>query len=307
MRLVNQVGSALLWTGLGVCVAFAAAGCRSTGRAPSEQYRHKRTRELVAFVRSAAKLVEQKGDKAFPEFRSKGGKWFREKEGLYVFVLTMGGFEPVNAAFPECEGKNMLWLKDKWGKPLVRDLIAEVSEYGDARDGWTHYQWQRPGETKPTWKTSYVVRATAPSGVDYVVGAGLYDLPMEPEFAVDEVKEAKALIAKKGKAAFPLIRSKTNRFFFKDTYVFVTDVHGIELVNPAFPELEGTDIWDLKDLKGQYPARDYIALAVVQGKGWVSYYFPKPGKTKPSLKYTYVEGVKIDGELYVVGCGIYLD
>ena len=48
--------------------------------------------ELVRFVRSAAALIEQEGETAFPKFREAGGPWFRGDE--YVSEVLPPGSDP---------------------------------------------------------------------------------------------------------------------------------------------------------------------------------------------------------------------
>ena len=92
-----------------------------------------------------------------------------------------------------------------------------------------------------------------------------------------------------------------------ETYVFVNDMNGVELVNPAFPALEGRNIKDIQDSNGKYIEKEIIRVAQEQESGWVDYLWPKPGSTVPSKKHTYVEKVVVNGEPLVVGCGVYLD
>jgi cytochrome c len=76
----------------------------------------------------------------------------------------------VNAAFPELEGKNELELKDVTGKPIVKSFINLLKTKDS---GWVYYMWPKPGQSKPSKKSSYVKRAKL--GKDMVfVGAGFY-------------------------------------------------------------------------------------------------------------------------------------
>ena len=78
------------------------------------------------------------------------------------------------------------------------------------------------------------------------------------------------------------------------------------MVNPAFPGLEGRNIWDIKDVKGNYLVQELIKQALEKEKGWVSYYWPKPdAPQKPVKKSSFVKKVIVDGEVMIVGAGIY--
>jgi len=265
-------------------------------------YEHKETRDLVAFVQAAADAVTSEGEAVFPAFRKKGGKWFHGNR--YIFVWDLKGNRYVYPPDPEHERQNLIALKDIGGKPIGR-MFVDAAE-SKAGHGWVHYRWNRPGETEPVWKSTYIVRSTAPDGKVYLVGSGDYVSLMEKAFLVDEVDAAVALLKKEGKAAFETLRDKKSRFFFHDTYVFVTSASGIELVNPAFPALEGRDILTITDVKEKAIAREYIDLAMKKGEGWVSYYWPRPGAPQlPVKKTTYVKKVVVGGETLIVGAGMY--
>ena len=265
-------------------------------------YDHKETRDLVAFVQAAADAVAKNGEAVFPAFRKKGGKWFHGNR--YVFVWDLKGNRYVYPPDPAHERQNLIGLKDIGGKPIGRMFVDAAKS--KAGKGWVHYQWNRPGETAPVWKSTYIVRSVAPSGKVYLVGSGDYRSVMEKAFLVDEVDAAVALLKKEGKAAFKTLRDKKSRFYFHDIYVFVTSASGIELVNPAFPALEGRNVLTITDVNEKAVAREYIDLAMTKGEGWVSYFWPRPRVPEvPIKKITYVKKVVVEGEPLIVGAGMY--
>jgi len=282
--------------GLGLLLALPA------GAEEKDSYQYQETKDLVALVEEAAAFVRADGEKVFPAFRKEGSRWFQGDS--YVFVWDLQGNRYVYPPDVEHERKNLIGLEDVGGKPIGR-MIVDAARDGDGK-GWVHYRWNRPHESKPTWKSTYVVKSIAPSGKEYLVGSGLYQAPVEKAFVVDAVKAATALIERDGKAAFVTLRDSKSRFFFHDTYIFVTTVTGIELVNPAFPALEGQSIWDDRDIKGKYLVREYTDLALDKGEGWVSYYWPRPDAPQlPVKKNTFVQKAMADGEVVVVGAGLY--
>ena len=119
------------------------------------------------------------------------------------------------------------------------------------------------------------------------------------------VDKAAALIDSKGKSVFPEFRKAGSEWRSDDTYLFVTDMEGRNLVNGAFPKFEGTDTSGLKDAKGKPIVQDQIEVARSKGSGWVDYMWPKPGQTEPSQKWSYVKAVKVDGDPAFVGAGFY--
>jgi signal transduction histidine kinase len=94
---------------------------------------------------------------------------------------------------------------------------------------------------------------------------------------------------------------------FMDTYVFVDTPEGVELVNPAHPSLEGQNIIDLTDLDGKPLAKEYIAAAMDEGSAWVEYSWYKPGDNTPARKEAFVRKVEYQGDVYIVGSGMYRD
>jgi signal transduction histidine kinase len=129
-------------------------------------------------------------------------------------------------------------------------------------------------------------------------------MQMDRAFIEDVVNRAAALIAERGKGAFDQLRDKTGPFVFMDTYVFVETPDGTEMVNPGQPSLEGTNLMDVRDVKGKALVRDYIAAALKEGSAWVEYYWYKPGQNTPSLKQAFVRKVQSGRDTYIVGSGL---
>jgi signal transduction histidine kinase len=286
------------------CLVLLSIACITPALAAQADntYSLKETRQTVALVKAAAGEIHARGEAAFDEFRQANSRWY--KGDRYVFVWDLQGNRYVYPPDPAHEKQNLIGLKDVGGKPIGK-MFVDIASSRDGK-GWVHYQWNRPHDYLPLWKSTYIMRATAPSGKTYLVGSGIYDAGMEKAFLVEEVEAAAALLAQQGRKAFTTLRDKKSRFFFHDTYVFVTSATGIELVNPAFPSLEGRSLWDTTDSTGKYLVRDYIRLALKQGSGWVTYKWPRPGMPHvEATKTTYVKKVIVDGEPLIVGAGMY--
>jgi cytochrome c len=119
------------------------------------------------------------------------------------------------------------------------------------------------------------------------------------------VVKAAALVDKEGKAAFVEFRKKGSEWFHGDTYLFAYDMKANVLLNPAFPQREGTNVSGQKDANGKLLHQAIIHEAETHGAGWVDYMFPKPGQTEPSQKWAYVKKVTIDGVPGLVASGFY--
>jgi len=265
---------------------------------------HQETRNLIDFVTRAANLFEQDGIAACKEFKTPSGPWLLGD--AYIFVLDFEGKTICHPARPSHEGRRLVELRDPDGKPIIELIIRQLA--GGAPDGWVHYLWPRPGQTVLTWKSSYVRRARSPDdGAFYIVGSGLYQMPMEKFFVVDRVEEAAELLADHGTATFATLRDQAGGFLFLDAYVFVMSLEGIERFNPAFPELEGRNVLDIQDREGKYPAREMLKRLENQDAGWVRYYWPRPNEQKPSRKEAFVKKVRVGEEVLIVGAGVYYD
>jgi signal transduction histidine kinase len=259
--------------------------------------------ELMTLVRDGAALLEEKGEKAFPEFRDKGARWFRGE--TYFFVMTMDGTRVFHGTEPEAEGHNEIGLKDVMGKPFIRMMIDAVARPGG--EGWVHYMYPQPNDIFPTWKSAFVKRVTFPSGKQHFIGCGIYNMQMDVAFIEDLVDKAATLVEQQGTGAFAQLRDKAGPFFFMDTYVFVMNPDGTELVNPVLPNMEGRKLIDLRDLKGKAVVKDEIAAAMKEGKAWLDCFWYRPGGNTQAMKRTYVRKVQAGQEVFIVGSGIYVD
>ncbi len=262
------------------------------------------TRTVSALVEDAALLLERQGESAaFSKFKKQDSKWFHGD--AYVFVLDSKGKSLCAPANPDLEGQNLADLTDADGKRIVAAMLAEVA--GDKSAGWVHYQWPKPGDTKPTWKSSYVMQVTDASGRKCIVGSGLYDMKVDQVFLVETVDKAAELIKKEGRRAFDTLRAKSGPFRYQDVYVYVFDRKGIELVNPVSPELEGKNLLDFKDVNGKPVNQDIIRALEIKDRVWMEYMWPRPGETKQSKKRSYIRRIKVGGEDLYLGAGAYID
>jgi signal transduction histidine kinase len=274
---------------------------QAAGATLDRLYEYEDTQALVDLVADAAKLVVAKGEDAFADFRAPAGRWRRGE--TYIFVLDEDGNMLVHAD-SSMEGTNQLELKDITGKPIVRGLLGAAPV--DKPEGWYHYQWPVPSGLLPRWKSSFVRRVVAPSGKSYVVGAGMYDDRMERAFVVDLVTAAVHEIEKKGDAAYALFRDPAGPFIAKDAYIFVINPDGVEVVNPAHPNLEGRQLLDVKDTEGKAFTHELFATIATRGSGWVDYMWPKPGDNVSTRKSAYVTKAALDDKWVLVGSGVYL-
>jgi len=267
--------------------------------AEDAEYQYKETEQLVELVNDATILIEEIGEDAFAEFAVQDSKWRHDDK--YVFAIDPEGMVYAHAS-AALVGTNVIELTDVNGKPFIKWILIEVS--GEDSSGWSHYLWNIPGQDEPTWKSTYVQSAIAPSGKKYIAGCGLYNMKMERAFIVDQVNEAADMIEVEGVSAFDVLRDPKSEFIFNSNYVFVLDEEGTLLVHP---EIEGTNLYDAQDVNGKYFIREILEVGREDGSGWVDYWWSKPGEDKTSSKSSYIRQIEIDGDIFVVGVGVYLE
>jgi hypothetical protein len=126
------------------------------------------------------------------------------------------------------------------------------------------------------------------------------------EECVVKCHEAAALVISKGlEEAVKEIGDPNGPFVWKDSYVFLMDLDGKMLAHPFKPELTKLDHCLLiTDPTGKALFVHFVNLARKVGSGWIEYMWPKPGKSTPSKKLTYIYRVP-DHDLFV-GAGVYV-
>ena len=286
---------------------------------------------IKAKVDKACDLLTKEGKAAFPKFKGKNSEFIFC--GTYIWVHDLQGVVRLEPAIPMMEGMKLIDVKDGHDKRPFFEMNRVAKEKGA---GWVDYWWPKPGEQNPSHKVSYV-KLCKVDGEDLVVGAGIYDLPVnqidklldaqetskelakETEAAaiksdvtkatssmvIEKVNAACALLENEGNAAFPKFKGKNSKFIFAGTYIWVHDLQGVMRMHPIKADLEGKNQLDWKDSHGSLIFVEFNKVAKTKGAGWVDYWWPKPGEQNPSHKVSYVKLCKIDGEDMVVGSGIY--
>ena len=276
-----QAGLAACWGG----VPDLANGIRA--------YAYPASRQTVALVQAAVAAIAQRGEAAIADLYGSAGAAAAGASSLFVLTgqgeplaLPLAASSAAAAALPN------------------RERLLEIAD-SEAGRGWLHDRIANPAAASPLWRSTYVERVLSPKGSRLLVGRSQLDSPIENAFLVQQVQEAAALIARRGRAAFPALRDRQGRFVFREVYIFVLDANGVELVNPLFPALEGRNLIALQDAEGKEVIRDELLLALRNGSGWTAALWPDPRSGKPSRKISYVSRVTTpEGEILVVGAGV---
>ncbi|TCK06545.1 EAL domain-containing protein [Phorcysia thermohydrogeniphila] len=99
---------------------------------------------------------------------------------------------------------------------------------------------------------------------------------------------------------------KGYRFFEGKGYIFIDSVKGPVVLNPLFPELEGKNVWNIKDAKGKLVHREFerTVLYSPNNEGFVTYYWYLPGTKKVDEKISFLKLFKPYN--WIIGGGFYL-
>ena len=88
-------------------------------------------------------------------------------------------------------------------------------------------------------------------------------------------------------------------------YLWINDLRPVMIMHPFKPELEGHDLSSLHDPDGTRIFVEFTRLARQNGGGFLYYFWPRPGQTRPVRKVSYVREFAPWG--WVIGTGIYVD
>ena len=88
-------------------------------------------------------------------------------------------------------------------------------------------------------------------------------------------------------------------------YFWINDMQQRIIIHPISPDLNGKDMTDRKDPNGFAFFNAFVDTVRKDGKGFVTYQWPRPGNDTPIDKVSYVQGFQPWG--WVLGSGIYVD
>jgi cytochrome c len=123
--------------------------------------------EAVAMVKRVEAMFAKDGLEATLKAVSDRSDALFHDRDLYPFIYDMNGTCVAHGARPALIRKNLIVLKDRDGKYLIREIISIAKEPGS---GWINYKWPHPLNNKIEDKTSYVEKM----GADHFVGVGVY-------------------------------------------------------------------------------------------------------------------------------------
>ena len=182
---------------------------------------------------------------------------------------------------PGLDGKDLSDFKDQDGVYLFKEMAKVCKASGE---GMVAYKWPKPGSNEAKLKISYVKLIPE---LGWIIGAG------------DWVEDITAQMKKEALEEVSVMRVG------KTGYFWVNDMHPKMVMHPMKPALDGKDISGLKDTKGKNLFVEMVEVCKKNGRGFVEYYWAKPGKDGEFPKMSYVQLFKPWG--WVIGMGEYID
>ncbi len=88
-------------------------------------------------------------------------------------------------------------------------------------------------------------------------------------------------------------------------YIWINDMHPYMIMHPIKPALDGKDLSNFKDKKGNYLFNNMVKVCKEKGGGMVTYYWPKPGEQEAKLKVSYV--MLIPQLNWIIGTGEWVE
>jgi cytochrome c len=92
-------------------------------------------------------------------------------------------------------------------------------------------------------------------------------------------------------------------FIDKELYVFACSMDNVMLAHPYKSELIGKNVDDFQDVKGDLLFQEFKKVAQNGGRGWVHYWWWRPGEKDAFPKSSFI--MKVPGENLYVGAGYY--
>jgi len=116
-----------------------------------------------------------------------------------------------------------------------------------------------------------------------------------------KLEEAAKYLSEKKEAALPEFNDKNGKWL-QEPYITVVELNGLFLSHPN-PAMVGKNLLHLKDGKGKKFILEGANVANTKGRGWIEYWWNKPGEKEPAHKVSFV--IKVPNTSWFMVSGIY--
>ena len=96
------------------------------------------------------------------------------------------------------------------------------------------------------------------------------------------------------------------RFENGSGYYFITRLDGVEMLFADRPQMEGLNLLNMQDTRGQYVIKDMIEIAKESGEGFYEYHWTKPASEGNDFKkISFIK--RFEPYDWIIGTGLYVD
>lgn len=244
---------------------------------------------------------------------------FLGDESGYFFVESYNGWMVAHATNPATIGEYRMDVQDVNGKYYVRDMVNTILYTGA---GFIEYYFNNPASGQTERKIGFV--KSIPSA-RFFIGSGFYGDPPTVYYTPNEAnlkiaEQATIAMAKGIGGVISNYYTDTNnrvefarqmidhvRFFDDQSgYFFIYDFDCNNVAHAIQKNLQGQNLYDYQDSKGNYVIRELLAVSKTQTAGGTYEYWwnnPVSGQEEPKLAFV----IKIPGINYFIGSGVYLE
>ncbi|MCF8230255.1 MAG: cache domain-containing protein [Bacteroidales bacterium] len=243
-------------------------------------------------------------------------RFFEDQSG-YFFLESFDAWVIAHPTRPEIIGTWRWNAQDIHGKYFVRDIVNTVKYIGY---GFVEYYYENY-ETGQTERKLTFAKAL-PSGEAFIA-AGMYGDPpayyYEPNEANTEIVIQTTNTFAEGiggvfenyytdsltRVEFCRKMIDHVRFFDNQSgYFFMYDFDCVNVAHGTQKDLQGKDLYDYQDSRGNYVIRGLVEIAKNEGEGFYEYWWNNPVTGQEEPKIAWVK--KVPGIDYFIGSGIYL-
>lgn len=123
--------------------------------------------------------------------------------------------------------------------------------------------------------------------------------------SIDEMYQASRRGEISEARAKKLASEQLKKFIYgKNDYFYLSD-YGSKLVSHPDPKLNGADLSNLRDVKGELIVPRVVALAITKGEGYITYWWNRLGEKEPVEKLVYAK--HFPEWKWVLATGVYVD
>lgn len=259
-------------------------------------YSYRKTILVVNIVQKAAEILESKGLDALKKFNNS-----LDYPEFYLYVYGVkDAYCYYHGADSTKIGKSISDQIDYLGKP-IHHLIVNALQDDDNPDNWIHYNWPRPHDIFPTWKSACHKKVTLKNGVEVYVGAGIYGKISESEFIRISVDNAVELINRKDTAAVEIFKSPQSAFTFFDSFIFIYDTEGKAIIDPTYKDGSNLNLRDFRDASNHKPFDNLVKNLEKEDYAWGQIQYKDPSSMNLRKRIIYARKTKLNNIDVIVG------